>query len=99
MFKNTQTLNWWTDWIGLDWMDLSQNITPPRAPCGAKNWKRKREKHLFAKVKIVPKKLVLINATILALCIFFTNTPYSKNVVSKSEIFSSSHFPTFTKEF
>ena len=33
MFKNTQTLNWWTDWIG--WMDLSQNITPPRAPCGA----------------------------------------------------------------
>ena len=35
MFKNTQTLNWWTDWIG--WMDLSQNITPPRAPCGANN--------------------------------------------------------------
>ena len=34
MFKNTQTLNWWT--AGLDWMDLSQNITPPRAPCGAK---------------------------------------------------------------
>ena len=22
-------------WLG--WMDLSQNITPPRAPCGAKN--------------------------------------------------------------
>ena len=35
MFKNTQTLNWWT--AGLDWMDLSQNITPPRAPCGANN--------------------------------------------------------------
>ena len=23
------------DWIGLDGLDLSQNITPPRAPCGA----------------------------------------------------------------
>ena len=30
MFKNTQTLNCWTDW-----MDLAQNNTPPRAPCGA----------------------------------------------------------------
>ena len=24
-----------SDWLG--WMDLSQNITPPRAPCGANN--------------------------------------------------------------
>ena len=23
----------------MDWMDLSQNITPPRAPCGANNGK------------------------------------------------------------
>ena len=27
-------------------MDLSQNITPPRAPCGAKNRRRKKtQKH------------------------------------------------------
>ena len=27
----------WMAWLGLD---LSQNITPPRAPCGAKNYER-----------------------------------------------------------
>ena len=36
---NTQNLNVGrsADWIGLD---LSQNITPPRAPCGAKKWSK-----------------------------------------------------------
>ena len=31
-----------SDWLGLawlGWMDLSQNITPPRAPCGANKQK------------------------------------------------------------
>ena len=35
----------------------------------------KNMKEVFTKVKIGPKKFVLINATIFALCIFFPQTP------------------------
>ena len=35
----------------------------------------KNMKGVFAKVKTGLKKIVLINATIFALCIFFANTP------------------------
>ena len=45
----------------------------------------KNMKGVFAKVKTGLKKIVLINATIFALCIFLQTPPYSKDVASKSE--------------
>ena len=47
--------------------------------------KAKKVKGVFAKVKISPKKIVLITATIFDFCIFSQTPPYSKNVALKSE--------------
>ena len=66
---------------------------------GEKNYekKAKKVKGVFAKVKISPKKIVLINATIFDFCIFSQTPPYSKNVALKSEKRNIAHFPSFYK--
>ena len=58
--------------------ELSKNIEKEKKGNLQRNKREKNAKNMkgvFAKVKTGLKKIVLINATIFALCIFLANTP------------------------